>query len=227
MPLSPLFKTENVVHIDIHGLGDDHICYTKESISHNCMSHQGFQNLEVFSANALVELAPSQSVLDIGFGLGYSAQSFIANNITSYTCIEINTTIYNSAIAWREQQPNRDIITIINGSWQEVMPVLESNLYGIIYYSMFDEVGDDVNLSNFMTECGRIITVGGVCSIQGITLFSNEDLRDYTVYPNGPTPPPEESYDTYFTVDLYNKLAAEDYFRCYYQTSNANKTWST
>ena len=48
-------------------------------------------------------------ILDIGFGLGYSADRFYSMGVKSYTCIEINKQIYNTAIKWAEDKDNVNV----------------------------------------------------------------------------------------------------------------------
>lgn len=77
-------------------------------------------------------------VLDIGFGLGYSAQYFYNMGVKSYTCIEINQDIYETALEWAQDKHN---VTIILGDWFDIIPTLDKKYDGIF----MDTYGDDLN----------------------------------------------------------------------------------
>lgn len=77
-------------------------------------------------------------ILDIGFGLGYSAQYFYDMGVKSYTCIEINQDIYETALEWAKDKSN---VTIILGDWFDVIPTLDKKYDGIF----MDTYGDDLN----------------------------------------------------------------------------------
>ena len=57
-------------------------------------------------------------VLDVGFGLGYSADA-IYNTVGNYTCIEINPQIYQEACKWAQNKSN---VKIYLGDWIKVIP---------------------------------------------------------------------------------------------------------
>lgn len=77
-------------------------------------------------------------ILDIGFGLGYSSQYFYDMGVKSYTCIEINQDIYETALEWAKDKPN---VTIILGDWFDIIPKLDKKYDGIF----MDTYGDDLN----------------------------------------------------------------------------------
>jgi hypothetical protein len=65
---------------------------------------------------------PNACILDIGFGLGYSANKFYELGVKSYTVIEINNQIYNKACKWAKDKPN---VKVLMGDWQNVIPELK------------------------------------------------------------------------------------------------------
>lgn len=73
-------------------------------------------------------------VLDIGFGMGYSAEKMY-ELADSYTCIEINPQIYKRALAWAKDKPN---VNIIFGDWADIIPTLPSKFNGIFMDTHFD-----------------------------------------------------------------------------------------
>lgn len=64
-------------------------------------------------------------VLEVGFGMGMSANAIIANGVRSYTLIECNPDVLRHAESWRAQHPDQDI-TIVPGRWQDVLDELGS-----------------------------------------------------------------------------------------------------
>lgn len=98
-------------------------------------------------------------ILDVGFGLGYSANFFIEMGVESYTCIEINPQIYEKAREWSKDKPNVDIIL---GDWIDVIPTLNKKFDGIF----MDTYGDDYEkYSSFEKYCLNIAKENCVLSI--------------------------------------------------------------
>ena len=75
-------------------------------------------------------------VLDIGFGMGYSADKMY-ELADSYTCIEINPQIYKRASEWAKKRSN---VSIIFGDWFDIIPQL-----GMKYDGIFMDTHDDPN----------------------------------------------------------------------------------
>lgn len=68
-------------------------------------------------------------VLDIGFGMGFSANK-ISELVDTYTCIEINPQIYEKAKEWARDKSN---VEIIFGDWVDVIPTLNKKFDGIFF----------------------------------------------------------------------------------------------
>lgn len=68
-------------------------------------------------------------VLDIGFGMGFSANK-ISELVDTYTCIEINPQIYEKAKEWARDKSN---VEIIFGDWIDVIPTLNKKFDGIFF----------------------------------------------------------------------------------------------
>ena len=62
-------------------------------------------------------------ILEIGFGMGISADYIQANNINSHTIVEIHPDILNKAYEWAEGKSN---INIIAGDWYNSLDVLST-----------------------------------------------------------------------------------------------------
>ena len=96
-------------------------------------------------------------ILDIGFGLGYSANNFYSIGVKSYTCIEINKQIYEIACNWAKDKDN---VTIILGDWIDIIPTLDKKFDGIFMdtyedenYSKFEEYAKLVSKENCCLSC--------------------------------------------------------------------------
>jgi len=63
-------------------------------------------------------LKPEGDVLEIGFGLGYSASHIQIFSPKSHTIIECNADVTKKAKLWAKERPN---VNIIEGTWQEKM----------------------------------------------------------------------------------------------------------
>ena len=64
------------------------------------------------------ELHPKGDVLEIGFGMGYSATQIQKYKPKSHTIIECNPRVIEEAERWKKEYPDSDI-TIVEGTWQE------------------------------------------------------------------------------------------------------------
>jgi hypothetical protein len=73
---------------------------------------------------ALVDtLSPTGDVLEIGFGLGYSANKIQSFNIKSHTIIENDLNVLEKLYLWADSQPHD--VFIVEGSWQESLNSLD------------------------------------------------------------------------------------------------------
>ena len=91
-------------------------------------------------------------ILEIGFGMGISANYIQANNINSHTIIENHPQIIEKLKAWAENKPN---VIIIEGDWYSVKDSLST--YDGLFYDTF---GDE-NVDNFKTTLPTLIKSGG------------------------------------------------------------------
>jgi guanidinoacetate N-methyltransferase len=74
-------------------------------------------------------------ILEIGFGMGISANYVQLNNIKSHTIIEIHPEIYNNAIEWAKDKKN---VKVILGSWETIIPTLQQKFDGILHDTHID-----------------------------------------------------------------------------------------
>lgn len=95
-------------------------------------------------------------VLDVGFGMGFSANK-MSELSNTYTCIEINPQIYEKAIEWAKGKPN---VEIIFGDWVDVIPALTKKFDGI-----FMDTYSDKNYKEFETYCETIANENCILSM--------------------------------------------------------------
>ena len=118
-------------------------------------------------------------ILDIGFGLGFSANFFYEMGVKSYTCIEIHDEIYLKALEWSKDKPN---VTVIKGDWIDVLPSLGRKFDGIF----MDTYGDDLEkYSKFETLAKSIANEGCILSLweyPSIRKLSNLNFKEIPVH---------------------------------------------
>ena len=81
---------------------------------------------------ALVDkLKPFGDVLEVGFGLGYSADAIQKYDITSHTIIECDSTVLERTREWAKKQKHK--VVIIEGTWEDQVPLLDQRFDSIFY----------------------------------------------------------------------------------------------
>ena len=110
-------------------------------------------------------------VLDIGFGLGFSANK-ISELADSYTCIEINPQIYKKASEWAKGRPN---VNIIFGDWIEILPTL-----GLTYDGIFFDTHHDPN-SHLIEEYAKLVSKEGTI-LSAFNYFNVRDVSELNSY---------------------------------------------
>jgi spermidine synthase len=110
------------------------------------------------------------NVLDVGFGMGLSANK-MSELADTYTCIEINPQIYENAIEWAKDKPN---VEIIFGDWVDIIPTLTKKFDGI-----FMDTHDDLNYNQFEEYCKTIANENCILSIFNYFTFRTQDELNY------------------------------------------------
>ena len=85
------------------------------------------------------KLQPTGDVLEIGFGLGYSATQIQKYKPKSHTIIECDPIVIKKCKEWAKNYNN---ITIIEAKWQEVICTDRLKIYDEIF---FDDFPNDIN----------------------------------------------------------------------------------
>lgn len=133
-----------------------------EENTRSIVMHKGSKSLtEIYS---YIVCQNGGDVLDIGFGLGYSAQK-MSELSSTYTCIEVNPQIYERAKEWANDKPN---VKIIFGDWIDIIPTLTKKFDGI-----FMDTHDDNNYRKF-EEYAKLVSKEGTI----LSIFNYFDLRN-------------------------------------------------
>lgn len=125
-------------------------------------------------------------ILEIGFGMGTSAEHIQANNPNSHIIIENHPDIIAKALEWAADKPN---VTVVQKSWYDALPEL-ATYDGVFYYAYCDE-----NTFRFEEALPGLVKPGGLAtwwnikdSAESIFNFDGITYQEITVTP------PENSY---------------------------------
>ncbi len=110
-------------------------------------------------------------VLDIGFGMGFSANK-ISELVDTYTCIEINPQIYEKAKEWAKDKSN---VEIIFGDWIDVIPTLNKKFDGIFF-----DTHNDPN-SHLAEQYAKLISKEGTI-FSHWNYFQIRDIKELNTY---------------------------------------------
>tara|TARA_Y100000389_G_scaffold21353_1_gene18322 strand:- start:5147 stop:5749 length:603 start_codon:yes stop_codon:yes gene_type:complete len=110
-------------------------------------------------------------VLDVGFGMGFSANKMLELADT-YTCIEINPQIYETAKEWAKDKPN---VTIIFGDWIDIIPTLDKKFDGIFF-----DTHNDSN-SHLVEEYVKLVSKEGTI-FSHWNYFQIRDIEELNMY---------------------------------------------
>lgn len=103
----------------------------KELLHHN--RHQVMMEWEKPYMVALIDaLQPFGDVLEVGFGLGYSASQIQKYNPRSHTIIECDPTVLIEAHRWAAEHPS---VAIVASTWQAALPKL--GVFDAIFFDDF------------------------------------------------------------------------------------------
>lgn len=98
--------------------------HNKEILIDESIDYQVMMEWEKPFMEALIDnLKPTGNVLEVGFGMGYSANQIQKYDIDSHTIIEQDEVVLEKLSDWSKQQKNP--VNIIEGSWQEKLKELD------------------------------------------------------------------------------------------------------
>ena len=71
----------------------------------------------IMKAHAEITCRNGGHILEVGFGMGISANYIQEQDIESHTIIELNDEVYEKAVEWAKDKPNTEIVS---GDWKTV-----------------------------------------------------------------------------------------------------------
>ena len=134
-------------------------------------------------------------ILEIGFGMGISAQYIQEQNIDSHTIIEIHPEIAKKANEWAKDKEN---VEIIEADWFDVRNDLE------IYDGIFYDAEHDEHKDEFYNLLNDILKEGGRYTFfnpQGDGVKNHHNIKENICYEQMDIDPPENPYinsNTYY-----------------------------
>jgi predicted O-methyltransferase YrrM len=171
--------------------GDEELVFTEDAIYIKGTIYQKTAVMHLGEKELMYKLADivtinGGDILEIGFGMGISANYIQQNQITSHTIIENHPDIIPKALAWAEDKPN---VTIVQGSWYDMLSTL--SIYDGIFY---DTYGDE-HLPYFATSIAQLTKTGTLLTFWNIktsptNIFKFENV-EYDIYDINP---PQNSY---------------------------------
>jgi hypothetical protein len=199
----------NFLKYNIINYTDKGMFYTSGSnLTYMLLTHTGLKPLEEKSAEVVSQ--NGGHILEVGFGLGLSAEVFISSSIDSYTCIEVNDVVYQHAVTWSLDKQN---VTIINGNWEDIIPTLNTQYDGVYYSPLI------LNYKQFYEICKPICKVGTVISTQGYVFEFSPDSANI-VDVNAPSP---DDLDVHFDEVSYQSLVGINYYKVYWLSYNGSE----
>jgi hypothetical protein len=130
--------------------------YTKDSKNKDILIDKNYNNYQVMMEwekpymKALISnLKPKGHVLEIGFGLGFSANEIQKYKIKSHTIIESDKNVLKKLKQWSKKQKNK--VKIIEGFWQDKLKTLDK--FDSIFFddspsAKYEDI-DDIKMYDF------------------------------------------------------------------------------
>ena len=121
------------------------IIKNKEIIDTNYNNFQVMMSWEKpYMEKCVGVLKPHGDVLEIGFGMGYSATAINKHRLRSYTVIEKDKDVIKNFNKWKLKQKTKKI-NLIKGMWQYKLPLLNKK-YDCIFFD--DSPSSELKRSN-------------------------------------------------------------------------------
>ena len=117
-------------------------------------------------------MRPHGAVLEIGFGMGYSATKIQEFDISSHTIIECNPIVLEKLKKFQEDHPN---VIVVPGRWQDVLQTLGK--FDCIFFD--DYLIEDTTIDRFSSFLHEILISHSIPGTK-IGLYSNIDCLKYS-----------------------------------------------
>jgi hypothetical protein len=158
--------------------------YNKDILINKTTNHQVMMEWEKPYMEKSIELLnPCGSVLEVGFGLGYSAFAICSNiNVTEYTIIECDDTVYEKIkafVLFFQKKRVSLIINVIKGYWQDIILNL-NKIYDCIYFDDYISISQPkiVNKNRFNVFLYNVLKYNTIIGSK-ICVYSNNSNRIY------------------------------------------------
>ncbi len=126
---------------------------SKDLLLDSTQKHQIMMEWEKPYMEACIQkLQPFGDVLEIGFGLGYSATEIQRFPINSYTIIECDENVHQRALKWKENYNHT--INIIFEKWENIYQTLPK--FDCIFFDDYDIETLELCKVDFSTPCRNI-----------------------------------------------------------------------
>jgi spermidine synthase len=168
-----------------------------EMVMHTGLSQFEEKSVEIITQNG-------GDILEIGFGMGISANSIISKNISSYTCVEINDYIFQNAQSWSNGKNN---VSIIQDSWENFLTTT-TNKYDAVYCDFLNWE----EYEEFYEKSKNVLKTNGIISTYGLGVYFDNSTMN--VVEDIPVP---NIYDSDFTYEISDRLINRNFYKVYWQ----------
>lgn len=164
--------------------------------------HMGLSQFEEKSVEIITQ--NGGDILEIGFGMGISANSIISKNISSYTCVEINDYIFQNAQSWSNGKNN---VSIIQDSWENFL-ITTTNKYDAVYCDFMNWE----EYEEFYEKSKNVLKTNGIISTYGAGIYFGDS--NMNIVEDIPAP---SIHDSDFTYEISDRLINRNFYKVYWQ----------
>ena len=168
-----------------------------EMVMHTGLSQFEEKSVEIITQNG-------GDILEIGFGMGISANSIISKNISSYTCVEINDYIFQNAQSWSNGKNN---VSIIQDSWENFL-ITTTNKYDAVYCDFMNWE----EYEEFYEKSKNVLKTNGIISTYGAGIYFGDS--NMNIVEDIPAP---SIHDSDFTYEISDRLINRNFYKVYWQ----------
>ena len=150
----PLSNLDHVPYnfIDQTLVFEDHRIYYVSPASGNEVNVMMDWERPIMSASAAYVCEGGGDILELGFGMGISANYIQSHSIASHTICEQHPQIIEKAQTWASDKPN---VTIVTGSWHDNLSQLNT------YDGVFWDAGFTEDMFQFSSSLDSLVKSGG------------------------------------------------------------------
>ena len=142
------FEEQNLIFTDTAITVEDNL-----DNSHSNQEVMGSWEDSLMKRHAEVVCENGGDILEIGFGMGISANYIQQQNPDSHTIIESHPQVIEKLKVWAEDKPN---VIVVEGHWHDVTGSL--GIYDGIFYDTFG----DKKLAEFKDACNQLTKSGSI-----------------------------------------------------------------